>query len=66
MIKTLIKEESIDIIGLVESKHRSITVNGMNSIWGNLDIEWLQIPAEEGGSGGIIRTWSKELFSLLK
>ena len=64
MIKSLIKEESIGIIGLVESKHREITVQDMNSCWGNFDVGWLQVPAEEGAAGGLILTWLKDAFIL--
>jgi len=54
MVKSLILQERVDIIGLVESKHNEITLQDMYSCWGNQDIDWLQVPAEEGGSGGMI------------
>ena len=66
MVKTLLKEESIKIIGLIETKHSNISAKDMEQYWGNQDCEWLHIPAEEGGSGGIILTWIKESFSLIK
>ena len=66
MVKTLIKEESIDIIGLVETKHRSITAKDMNYYWENHDSEWMPVPTKEGGSGGIILTLIKDSFLLME
>jgi len=64
IIRSLIREEGIDIIGLVESKHNEVTLHDMNRCWGNQDVEWLQVPAGEGGSGGMILSWIKDIFIL--
>jgi len=66
MIKSLITQERIDIMGLVESKHNDISAQDMYSCWGNQDIDWLNVPAEEGGSGGMILAWTKESFTLVE
>ena len=52
------------MLGLVESKHTEVTMQDMNKCWGNQDIDLVQVPAEEGGSGGIILTWLKDSFTL--
>jgi len=64
MVRSLIGKEGISIIGMVESKHKEITVQDINSCWGNYDVNWLQVSAEEGGSGGLILSWIKDVFNL--
>ena len=66
MVRSLIIQERIDIIGLVESKHSDITLQDMHSCWGNRDVDWLQVPAEEGGAGGLILAWLKESFTIVE
>jgi len=64
MTRSLIRKERVEMIGLMESKHTEVTLHDMNKCWGNQDIEWVQVPAEEGGSGGIILAWLKDSFTL--
>jgi len=64
MLRSLVREEGIGIIGLVESKHNEFTLQDINSCWGNFDVEWVQVPTEEGASGGLILSWLKDVFNL--
>jgi len=66
MVKSLIVQERVVIIGLVESKHNEITLQDLHSCWGNQDIDWLHVPTKEGGSGGLILTWLKDSFDLVE
>ena len=60
-VQRLIKNESIDVLGLVETKHSEISVWTMKKIWGNQRMEWIHHPAENG-SGGLIMTWNQDIF----
>jgi len=66
MIRSLIREKAIDIIGLVESKHNELSVHDINNCWGYQDVEWIQVPAGEGGSGGMILSGNKDAFALVE
>ena len=60
-VKNLIKEESIELIGLVETKHSEVSQWDMLKCWGKQDIDWVHIPASNS-SGGLILMWQKEAF----
>ena len=66
MVRSLIRKERVEMIGLVESKHTEITMQDINSCWGYQDVEWVQVPAEVGGSGGLILSWLKDSFTLVE
>jgi len=56
MIRDLIEEEQIDVLGIIESKHKKVTRFDILSCWGNQDVDWTDVPANEGGLGGLILT----------
>jgi len=60
-VKNLIKEESIELIGLVETKHSDVSQWDMMRCWGKQDTDWVHIPATNS-SRGLILTWHKESF----
>jgi len=55
MVKTLIKDECIDFLGLVEIKHSVLSQRDLMAIWGLQSTEWVHVPAING-SGGLIAT----------
>ena len=63
MIKALIKEEMLDVIGLVETKHSDNTEWDMRSCWGHSGSEHMHVTAVQG-SGGILLSWHQENFIL--
>jgi len=60
-VQKLIKEEYLDVLGLVETKHMDISVWTMKKLWGNQAVDWVHSPAENG-SGGLVASWNKEIF----
>ena len=63
MIKSLIKEEKLDLIGLVETKHNTLTEWDMFRCWGHQGSEFMHIIAVNG-SGGLILSWHKDIFMM--
>jgi len=47
-VKNLIKEERIDLIGLVETKHTEVSQWDIMKCWGRQDAEWVQAPTTSG------------------
>ena len=60
-VKSIIKEEGLEMIGLVETKHTEVTQWDMLKCWGKQEAEWVHIPATNS-SGGLILAWQKEAF----
>jgi len=60
MIKTLICKESIDIIGLIETKQSDISQWELKKCWGNVAFDYFQIAAIQN-SGGLL-LWRQESF----
>ena len=52
-VKKLIREERIDMLGLVETKHSALSPWIISKFWGHQNVGWTHAPAEEG-SGGIL------------
>ena len=61
MIKSLIKNEKLDIIGITETKHEDVTQWEMNKCWGTQNIEWNHVTARQH-SGGLIFAWKQDAF----
>jgi len=61
VVKRLLKEEHIDLIGLVETKHKDITIWDVRKLWGLQNAEWVHSPAVNG-SGGLVVTWNSDSF----
>jgi len=62
-MKKLIKDENIDLLGLVETKHADISLWSMQKLWGNQNVDWVHSPAENG-SGRVLVSWHKESFEV--
>jgi len=52
-VRRLLKDEHIDLIGLVETKHMDITIWDIRKLWGQQNAEWVHSPAVNG-SGGLV------------
>jgi len=61
MIKTLICKESIDIIGLIETKQSEIQQWMLKKCWGRTAFDFFQIDAIQN-SGGLLLTWKQQAF----
>ena len=61
MIKTIIKEESIDMVGLVETKHKDISEWDIRKCWGHNGAEYMHVTVVKD-SGGLLLSWHKEAF----
>ena len=61
MIKTLICKESIDIIGLIETKQSEIPQWMLKKCWGRTAFDFFQIDAIQN-SGGLLLTWKQQAF----
>ena len=64
MVKNFIKDECVDFIGLVETKHDVISQWDLLAIWGQQSHEWIQSPATEG-SGGVLVSWHTASFGVI-
>jgi len=62
-VKKLIKEENIDVVGLVETKHVHVSLWTMPKLWGNQKMDWVHSIAENG-SGGLLVSWNREVFEV--
>jgi len=60
-VQKLIKEEHLDIFGLVETKLGEVSSWHMQKLWGNQKIDWVHSNAENG-SGGLLLSWHTEVF----
>jgi len=63
MINYLIREEHLDLVGLVETKHAVLSQWDIVRCWGHQSSQYIHNTAVEG-SGGIIVTWLQDSFSL--
>ena len=63
IIKSLIKEEMLDLLGLVETKHIEVTEWDMRKCWGHSGSDHMHVTAVQG-SGGILIAWHQEAFKL--
>jgi len=61
MVKELIKEENVELLGLVETKQDDISLWHIRKLWGNQNVDWVHSPANNG-AGGILVSWNKEAF----
>ena len=61
MIKKLIKEENVDLVGLVETKQEDISNWNIRKIWGNQNVDWVHSSASNG-AGGVLVSWNKEVL----
>ena len=61
MIKRIIRDEKLDILGLVETKHEEVTQWDLKRCWGNQNIEWSYVSARQY-SGGLILSWNQDAF----
>ena len=62
MVRKIIREEQLDLIGLTETKHQEINSWEMKQCWGNQEIDWVHVTARQG-SGGLILAWRQSYFS---
>jgi len=51
MVKKIIKEECLDLIGLVETKHKEVLEWEMMKCWGHQWSYFLQVSAVKGSGG---------------
>jgi len=63
MINCLIKEEHLDLVGLVETKHAELSQWDIVRCWGHQSSQHIHNTAIEG-SGGIIVSWHQDSFTL--
>ena len=63
MVRNIIREEGLDIIGLTETKHQEITRWDMKKCWGNQEVDWMHVTARQG-SGGLVISWKQAAFTL--
>jgi len=63
MIKDLIRSEKLDLLGLIETKHKEVNHWDLANCWGKSHFDNTDIAAK-GTSGGIIATWNREKFAL--
>ena len=61
MVKGIVKEEKLDLIGLTETKHCEVSEWDMRKCWGNHDVEWMHVAAKQN-SGGLILSWKCDAF----
>ena len=64
MVKNLIKNECLDFIGLVETKHVDLSQWDIMAIWGQQSHGWVHSPVIEG-SGGVIVAWHTASFETI-
>jgi len=64
MIKCLIKEDYLDLVGLVETKHAELSQWDIGKCWGHQGSQHMHITAVEGSSG-IIVSWHQDSFTLI-
>ena len=62
MVKSIIREEKLDLIGLTETKHHEVTQWEMRKCWGNQCADWMHVTARQN-FGGLILTWRQEAFT---
>ena len=60
-VKKFIKEENVDLLGLVENKQSDISMRNIRKTWGNQNVEWVYYPVMSG-SGGVLVSWNKDVF----
>ena len=60
-VRRLLKDEHIDLLGLVETKHMDITIWDIRKMWGQQSTEWVHSPAVNG-SGGLLVAWNSDSF----
>ena len=60
-VRKLIKDEHIDMMGLVETKHSDFSLWDIRKIWGNQDVGWVHSSAVNG-SGGLVVFWHHDAF----
>jgi len=63
IVKKLIKEENIDLVGLVETKHSDISIWNIRKIWGDQKVDGVHSPAMSG-SGGLLVSWNEDIFKV--
>jgi len=61
MIKSIIRDEKLDMIGLIETKHEEVSHWDMAKCWGSQNIEWRYVSARQH-SGGLILSWKQDVF----
>ena len=64
MVKNIMKEENLDLIGLTKTKHTDVSQWELWRCWGHQFIDFMQVTTI-GGSEGLILTWHQEAFTLL-
>jgi len=64
MVKNFIKDECVDFISLVETKHAELSQWDLMAVWGQQSFEWVHVPATEG-SGGLLVTWHTGSFGAI-
>ena len=65
MIKNLLKEEDIELVGLVDTKHSEFSPYDIHSCWAQESVDFIHKPAHDR-SGGLIISWKKESFKCSK
>ena len=61
--KSIIKEEMLDLIGLVETKHNEVSKWDMRKCWGHQGSYHMHVTAAQG-SDGLLLSWHQEAFTL--
>lgn len=61
LVKNTVKKEEVDILCVQESKLLSIDIQICSEVWGDREVDWRFVPAQNS-SGGIITMWGKGDF----
>ena len=62
-IRRMIKQETVDLICLQETKKEMVDKPMCQALWGNVDVNWEMLPATNS-AGGILCLWSDKSFRL--
>ena len=65
-IRKFLEQKKINVIGLVETKHRKSLRNRMKRMWGNDEYDICEVFASETYGDGLIAVWDKKNFRCLK
>ena len=65
-IRKLAEQKKVNVMGLVETKHRKSLRNRMKRMWGNDEYDICEVFASETYGDGLIAVWDKKNFRCLK
>ena len=65
-IRKLVEQKKVNVMGLVETKHRKSLRNRIKRMWGNDEYDICEVFANETHGGGLIAVWDKKNSPRLK